>query len=106
MEKLLNEIKETRPTILSAVPRLYEGIFKKLKTQHKNSNSIISFFKRVFIYASNKAKKLKLVDLLLAKIFIQLILKNKLRKSFGGKIKVFISGGAALNPEIGIFFFF
>ena len=105
MEKLLNEIKETRPTILSAVPRLYEGIFKKLKTQHKNSNSIISFFfKRVFIYASNKAKKLNLVDLLLAKIFIQLILKNKLRKSFGGKIKVFISGGAALNPEIGIFF--
>ena len=68
MEKLLNEIKETRPTILSAVPRLYEGIFKKLKTQYKNSNSIISFFfKRVFIYASNKAKKLKLVDLLLAK---------------------------------------
>ena len=57
-EKLFNEIKETRPTILSAVPRLYEGIFKKLKAQYKKENFVISFFlKRVFVYASFKAKK-------------------------------------------------
>ena len=33
-----------------------------------------------------------------------MVLKNKINNLLGGKIKILISGGAALNPEIGIFF--
>ena len=44
MDKLLNEIKETKPTILSAVPRLYENIYKKIKLQVTKTNFIVSFF--------------------------------------------------------------
>ena len=47
MDKLLNEIKEIKPTILSAVPRLYENIFKKIKLQIKNSNFFVSFFLKI-----------------------------------------------------------
>ena len=35
-DKLLTEIKEVKPTILSAVPRLYENIFKKIDLKSKN----------------------------------------------------------------------
>ena len=31
LDKLLNELKKVKPTIFSAVPRLYENIFKKVK---------------------------------------------------------------------------
>ena len=31
LDKLLTEIKEVKPTIFSAVPRLYENIYKKIK---------------------------------------------------------------------------
>ena len=104
MDKLLNEIKETRPTILSAVPRLYENIFKKIKLQITKSNFIVSFFLKIIFENLDLKKKHKTLENLLSKIFIKLILENKIKKLFGGKIKILISGGAALNPEIGIFF--
>ena len=104
MDKLLNEIKEIKPTILSAVPRLYENIFKKIKLQVKNSNVIVSFFLKTIFNNLNTKKKNNLLESFLSKIFIKIILENKIKNIFGGKIKILVSGGAALNPEIGIFF--
>ncbi len=104
MEKLLKEVKEVKPTIFSAVPRLYENIFKKIKSQISKSNFLTSFFlKSVFNYTKINTQK-KVINNFIAKLFINLILKKKLNNNFGGRIKVFISGGAALNPEIGYFF--
>ena len=37
-------------------------------------------------------------------IFKKLFIEKNLKRKFGGKIKVFISGGAALSPEVGFFF--
>ena len=104
MDKLLNEIKEIKPTILSAVPRLYENIFKKIKLQITKSNFIISFFLKIIFGNLDFKKKKNTLENLLSKIFIKLVLKNKINNLLGGKIKILISGGAALNPEIGIFF--
>jgi len=105
IEKLFNEIKEVKPTIVSAVPRLYENIYKRIKAQIHTSNSFVSFFlKKVFDYTNLDKNKLNFLDVLFAKIFINLIFRKKLKNNFGGKIKIFISGGAALNPEIGFFF--
>ena len=105
IEKLFNEIKEVKPTIVSAVPRLYENIYKRIKAQIHTSNSFVSFFlKKVFDYTKLDKTKVSFLDVLFAKIFINLIFKKKLKNNFGGKIKIFISGGAALNPEIGFFF--
>ncbi|MAI29748.1 MAG: long-chain fatty acid--CoA ligase [Rickettsiales bacterium] len=104
MDKLLNEIKEIKPTILSAVPRLYENIFKKIKLQITKSNFIISFFLKVIFDNLNSKKKHNPLENFLSEFFIKLILKKKINNLLGGKIKILISGGAALNPEIGFFF--
>ena len=104
MDKLLNEIKEIKPTILSAVPRLYENIFKKIKLQINKSNLVISFFLKIIFENLDSKKKHNLLESFLSKIFIKLILENKIKNIFGGKVKILVSGGAALNPEIGIFF--
>ena len=70
MDKLLNEIKETKPTILSAVPRLYENIFKKIKLQITKSNFIVSFFLKIIF------DSLDLKNTIFLKIFFPPFLSN------------------------------
>ena len=98
-----NEVKEIKPTIFSGVPRLFENIFKKIKSQINK----VGFFKRLILnicfngleYSQqNKLRKY------LSQIFIFLFLRTTVRKIFGGKVKALISGGAALSPQIGLFF--
>ena len=105
-DKLLTEIKEVKPTILSAVPRLYENIFKKIRSQIKKSNFLISYLiKKSFMFIeSNLKKEMRIFDKLLVIIFLKFVLRKKVLQIFGGKIKVLISGGAALNPCVGIFY--
>ena len=105
-DKLLTEIKEVKPTVLSAVPRLYENIFKKIKSQIKKSNFLISYLlKNSFFYIEQAPKiKMNIFEKSLAIFFLKFFLKKKVLRVFGGRIKVLISGGAALEPRIGLFF--
>ena len=104
-DKLLTEIKEVKPTILSAVPRLYESIFTKIKSQVKKSNFIISYLlRKSFLNIETETKKINFIEKLLIMFFLRFILKRKVLGIFGNKIKVLISGGAALNPTVGFFF--
>ena len=104
-DKLLTEIKEVKPTILSAVPRLYENIFTKIKSQVKKSNFIISnLLRKSFLNIETETKKINFIEKLLIMFFLRFILKRKVLGIFGNKIKVLISGGAALNPTVGFFF--
>lgn len=45
LDKLMNEIKEIKPTIFSGVPRLFENIFKKIKSQINK----VGFLKRIIL---------------------------------------------------------
>ena len=104
-DKLLTEIKEVKPTILSAVPRLYENIFTKIKSQVKKSNVIISnLLMKSFLNIETETKKINFIEKLLIMFFLRFILKRKVLGIFGNKIKVLISGGAALSPTVGFFF--
>ena len=104
-DKLLTEIKEVKPTILSAVPRLYENIFTKIKSQVKKSNFIISnLLMKSFLNIETETKKINFIEKLLIMFFLRFILKRKVLGIFGNKIKVLISGGAALSPTVGFFF--
>ncbi len=105
-DKLLSEIKEVKPTILSAVPRLYENIFKKIKFQINKTNFLVSYLlKKTFLLIENNPKEnINFFVKFLVTIFLKYILKKKVLHIFGKKIKVLISGGAALNPDVGIFF--
>ena len=95
--------QEVKPTIVSAVPRLYENIYKKIKIRLlKNPIFSENFVSELLLFLEGKTTKnyKKIFFLIFKKLFIEKNLKRK----FGGKIKVFISGGAALSPEVGFFF--
>ena len=102
LDKLLNELKEVKPTIFSAVPRLYENIFKKSKKLVCSNKIKKVVFNLMLEYISNKSENK--ISYILGKILVKILISKKVKSIFGGRVKALISGGAALNPEIGSFF--
>ena len=109
LEKLASNIEEVRPTIMVVVPRLFEvlrtRIMKQIEKQGKVANYMLN---RAMAIGSAKAQGVrggkgrlrdKPMDLILEKA-----LRPKIRQKFGGRIKAMVSGGAPLNPEVGVFF--
>jgi len=102
LEKLAANIEEVRPTIMVVVPRLFEllraRLLKSVEKQGKVAQTLLA--KALELGARDKPR---LIDLP-AQIAVNLLLKPKVAKRFGGRIKALVSGGAPLNPEVGRFF--
>ena len=105
LEKLASNIEEVRPTIMVVVPRLFEvlraRIIKQVEKQGKLATAMMD---RALGIGGRKAHggmrlRDRPVDFLLERLF-----RPKIREKFGGRIKALVSGGAPLNPEIGVFF--
>ena len=105
LEKLASNIEETRPTIMVVVPRLFEVLRQRiLKTVEKQGRMARYLLKRTLdIGARDYAGNLPLWDRPMDFI-LDRTLRPKIGARFGGRIKAMVSGGAPLNPEVGIFF--
>ncbi|MBN8814082.1 MAG: long-chain fatty acid--CoA ligase [Sphingomonas sp.] len=105
LEKLASNIEEVRPTIMVVVPRLFEvlrtRIVKAIEKQGKVSNYLLD--RAVSIGGKRAAGGVPLYDQPM-NLIVKRLLMPKIAKRFGGRIKAMVSGGAPLNPEIGIFF--
>lgn len=105
LDKLASNIEEVRPTLMVVVPRLFEvlrtRISKQVEKQGKFANYLLD--RAVSIGGKKAAGKSSLLDLPM-NLFLSRTLKPKLSKKFGGRIKAMVSGGAPLNPEVGVFF--
>ncbi len=105
LEKLVSNIEEVRPTIMVVVPRLFEVIrarmIKAVEKQGKMANWMLNQALRVGEkdYEQGLGLLDRPIDLLLGKLF-----RPKINQRFGGRLKALVSGGAPLNPEIGVFF--
>ncbi len=94
-------LKVVRPTMLTAVPRLLEKIYFKIKMNIDNKSGI---GKLIATWAFKYALKPNLdKESFIYKIFDKIVY-SKLRDIFGGKVAKLVSGGAALNKEIYQFF--
>jgi long-chain acyl-CoA synthetase len=105
LDKLASNIEEVRPTLMVVVPRLFEvlrtRITKQVEKQGKFANYLLD--RAVSIGGKKAAGRNTLLDLPMS-LFLDRTLKPKLSKKFGGRIKAMVSGGAPLNPEVGVFF--
>ena len=105
LEKLASNIEEVRPTIMVVVPRLFEvlrqRILKSVEKQGAVSNYLMQ--RALSIGAKDYAGRVPPwdwpMDFLLGRT-----LRPKVSARFGGRMKAMVSGGAPLNPEVGIFF--
>jgi long-chain acyl-CoA synthetase len=105
LEKLASNIEDTRPTIMIVVPRLFEMLRTRILKTLEGSGGVSRYlFRRALRIGQSKYDgKLKPWDLPMDGL-LEVTLRKKLRKKVGGRVKAWVSGGAPLNPDIGIFF--
>ena len=105
-DKLLDNAAEARPTIMTAVPRLYEAMRGKIERQMARATpSKKRWFGRAVALGRKKYERRKMsfrerIENCLA----ELLVRRKIRQRFGGRLKAMVSGGAALNYEVGVYF--
>jgi long-chain acyl-CoA synthetase len=104
-EKFSQNLLEVSPTLTTAVPRIFEVIHDRIKIQMKNQNPIIKFIfdRAVKVGVKRHHLGLNLLESIEYRSYTSLI-RKKINKQLGGSLRAFVSGGAALNPEIGDFF--
>jgi long-chain acyl-CoA synthetase len=107
IDKLPGNLLEARPTIMTAVPRLYETMYQRIVRGVEKEGGRK---KQLFDLALRLGRKryfdprgLNLWERVLDVVADRLV-RSRMRARFGGRLKAMVSGGAALNPDIGIFF--
>jgi long-chain acyl-CoA synthetase len=105
-DTLAANLIEARPTIMTAVPRLYETMHQRIRRGIEREKGLkrTLFEKAVAIGRRRLAgEKLGMGERLIDPLLDKLV-RAKVRARFGGRLKAMVSGGAPLNPEIGSFF--
>ena len=105
IEKLIKNMGNCSPEIMTAVPRFYQNLHQKINTNFSKATGIKKFLINQTIKLGNK--KLNRVQFSLIESLINLVcdllVRKKIKEQFGRNLKAFISGGGALDKEVGCF---
>ncbi len=106
-EHLAANMVEVRPTIMTAVPRLYEALYQRITLGVERAAGVkeklflktLELGKRKYQKPESLGWRERAVDAVLDRL-----VRRRLRARFGGRLKFFVSGGAPLSYDIGLFF--
>ena len=100
-DKLPVSMKEIKPTVLVGVPRVYEKIRQAVEQKSAQSpvkKRILAWTIRLGASHRDTVYDVKQPNSLLWKLAEKLVY-SKVREAFGGRVRVFISGGAPLGID-------
>ena len=110
VEKIIENLAVVRPTFMGAAPRIFEKAHGRIVTMQASEGGVKEkLFNQAFkvgLQVDNLKREGKPVPFLLAKqhaLFDKLVF-SKIRERFGGRVRFFISGAAALNQDIAEWF--
>ena len=106
-ETLAANMAEVHPTIMVCVPRLYEVMSQRILGYAQRSGRLrrklffaaLDLGKRKYAAPGSLSLAQRLGDRL-----VERLVRDKVRERFGGRLKALVSGGAPLEPEVGLFF--
>ncbi|MHB1326669.1 MAG: AMP-dependent synthetase/ligase [Gemmatimonadales bacterium] len=111
IDTVVQDIIDVRPTVVAAVPRLYEKIYARaLETASQGG----TLKRSIFLWAKGVGGRwadLKVAGqpiplaLQLTHRVADLLVFRKLRNRVGGRLRLFLSGGAPLSGDIARFFY-
>ena len=105
IDKLIKNMGDCSPEIMTAVPRFYQNLYQKINSTFNKAEG----FKKNIINLTIDLGRKKLVEKKLNFIekiqnfFCDILVRKKIKNQFGGSLKAFISGGGALDKEVGLF---
>ena len=105
LDKLIPNMNIAKPTIMTAVPRFYQNLFNKINLNFKTQKGL----KKILINKTIELGIKKLNNLKLSLIenilnfFCDVLVRKKIKNQFGGHLRAFVSGGGALDKNIGEF---
>ena len=105
LDKLIKNMNDCKPHIMTAVPRFYQNLYQKIYSNfNKNKGLKKILINKTLSIGHKKIKKIKLSFFeKLQDLILDQLVRKKIKAQFGGCLKTFVSGGGALNKEIGYF---
>ncbi|MCA1632676.1 MAG: long-chain fatty acid--CoA ligase [Acidobacteria bacterium] len=110
LEKVGDNMREARPTIVVAVPRLFEKIYARIKERGAAGGKVKAALLTWAVEVGKSWARLKLNAepmpplLELKHMLATRLVFSKWHAGVGGRVRLFVSGGAALPEEIGYIF--
>jgi len=108
VETIPRDLKRVRPTVIFSVPRIYENAYARIRLRMGRSGA---WLREIFEWATSLGKQRvqdKKAQLgwgtALAFHCADRLIFSRVRKAFGGRLRLAISGGAPLSREIAEFF--
>jgi len=105
IEKLLKNMNDCSPEIMTAVPRFYQNLYQKINSTFNKAEGIKKLLIQKTVYLGKKKLNKsqfsiseKVIDFICDKL-----VRKKIKKQFGGNLTAFVSGGGALDKEVGLF---
>ena len=105
IEKLIKNMNDCSPEIMTAVPRFYQNLYQKINANFSKAKGL----KKKLIAKTVELGKKKLLKNefsfteKLVNFICEILVRKKIKKQFGGKLRAFVSGGGALDKEVGLF---
>jgi long-chain acyl-CoA synthetase len=105
IDKLIKNMVDCSPEIMTAVPRFYQNLYQKINSSFSKTKGI----KRILVNKTVSLGKKKLINQKLSltenltNFICEKLVRKKIKHQFGGSLKAFISGGGALDKEVGSF---
>ena len=105
LDKLIFNMGEAKPTIMTAVPRFYQTLYTKINLNFDKQTGIKKML--IFQTVSLGKKILRKIQLTffekIQNFFCEILVRKKIQRQFGGNLQAFVSGGGALDKNIGEF---
>jgi long-chain acyl-CoA synthetase len=111
VDKLLANLMETRPTVLPAVPRVFEKVYNNVVANGSAAPGMKGkMFRWAFklfdeyVEAKIQGREYQSLGFKLARALVFSKVRATLDEKLGGNMRVFVSGGAPLSQKIAYFF--
>ncbi len=105
IDKLVINMGESKPHIMTAVPRFYDSLHMRISQGLKNQKKISQILFALTLKLGKKNylnEKMNIFEKIFNKL-LDKIVRKKVNKRFGGNLKALVSGGSALNFEVGLY---
>ena len=105
IDRLIKNMSDCSPEIMTAVPRFYQNLHQKINVSFSKATGLKELLVDQTVHLGKKKlnkQKFSLIENLINFICEKLV-RKKIKNQFGGNLKTFISGGGALDKEIGSF---